>query len=102
MLMAGIAPRQILISLQKSNPKLQAISRTIYNAKAKVQRESLKGRTIMQALFDEFGESGFVFDVVHENEGHLTYLFFVHPYSIMLTKSCSTVFVMDCTYKTNK
>ncbi|KAL3525200.1 hypothetical protein ACH5RR_013572 [Cinchona calisaya] len=102
MSMAGIAQLQILISLRKSNPKLQAISRTVYNAEAKVQKESLMGRTVIQALFDEFGESGFIFDIVRDKKGHLTHLFFVHPYSIILTKSYSTVFVMDCTYKTKK
>ncbi|KAL3526335.1 hypothetical protein ACH5RR_010991 [Cinchona calisaya] len=100
--MVGIAPWQILISLRKSYPKFQTISRTVYNAKVKVRRESLMRRIVIQALFDEFGESGFIFDIVRDKEGHLTHLFFVHPYSIKLTKSYSTVFVIDCTYKTNK
>ena len=38
----------------------------------------------------------------YDENGHLTHLFFAHPASIMLSRSYSNVFVMDCTYKTNK
>ncbi|KAK1363379.1 hypothetical protein POM88_038940 [Heracleum sosnowskyi] len=36
MTMSGIAPRQILTSLRQSNANLQSISRSIYNAMAKI------------------------------------------------------------------
>ncbi|KAH7849610.1 hypothetical protein Vadar_020344 [Vaccinium darrowii] len=42
---SGIPPRQILSSLRQSNPKLQAISRTIYNTKVKLRKGNLAGRT---------------------------------------------------------
>ncbi|XP_074369610.1 uncharacterized protein LOC141711063 [Apium graveolens] len=38
--MTDIPPRQILTSLRQSNPNLQAISRTLYNVRAKIKRES--------------------------------------------------------------
>ncbi|KAH7864379.1 hypothetical protein Vadar_028935 [Vaccinium darrowii] len=50
---SGVSPRQILSSLQQRNPKLQAISRTIYNMKVKLRKEELGGRTMIQALFEE-------------------------------------------------
>ncbi|KAJ7964071.1 Protein FAR1-RELATED SEQUENCE 5 [Quillaja saponaria] len=99
---AGIAPRQILSSLRQNNPNLLAVSRTLYNVKAKIRKDSLGGRTMIQALMDELDENGFKYSVEHDCEGHLTHLFFTYPISIALTKSYSTVFVMDCTYKTNK
>nr|KAJ0193246.1 hypothetical protein LSAT_V11C800418630 [Lactuca sativa] len=34
--------------------------------------------------------------------GHIIHLFIAHPLSIKLVKIFSTIFVMDCTYKTNK
>ncbi|KAH7833238.1 hypothetical protein Vadar_004343 [Vaccinium darrowii] len=55
MTLAGIPPRQILSSLRLSNPKCNAIARTVYNAKATITKEVLAGRTMIQALFDELG-----------------------------------------------
>ncbi|KAH7844004.1 hypothetical protein Vadar_023309 [Vaccinium darrowii] len=50
---SGIPPRQILSSLRQSNPKLQAISRTIYNTKVKLRKGNLARRTTIQVLFEE-------------------------------------------------
>ncbi|XP_050207821.1 PKS-NRPS hybrid synthetase cheA-like [Mercurialis annua] len=99
---SGIAPRHILTSLRQKNNSLQAVSRSVYNAKAKIYRENLGCRTIIQALFEEFGDGDFTFNVQHNETGHLTHLFFAHPLSITLTRNYQNVFVMDCTYKTNK
>ncbi|XP_021820789.1 uncharacterized protein LOC110762455 [Prunus avium] len=87
MSMAGIPPRQILSSLRQSNPHLLAISRNIYNKKAKILEESLAGRTVIQALLDELGGGGFSYNIEYDQEGHLTHLFFAHPMSIELSKS---------------
>ncbi|XP_062020976.1 protein FAR1-RELATED SEQUENCE 6-like [Rosa rugosa] len=99
---AGIKPRQILSSLRQSNPDLLAVSRNIYSKTAQFRRESLGGGSIIQALLDELGGAGFSHNVKYDHSGHLTHLFFAHPTSIELTKSYFNVFVMDCTYKTNK
>lgn len=92
---SGVPPRQILSSLRQRNPKLQAISRTIYNMKVKLKNDNLDGRTMIQALFEELGQGDFTFYVAHDQNGHLTHLFFAHPSSIALTRSYTTVFVMD-------
>ncbi|KAI8568648.1 hypothetical protein RHMOL_Rhmol02G0216800 [Rhododendron molle] len=102
MTMAGIPPRQILTSLRQSNSNCKAIARTVYNAKAAIKKKVLAGRTMIQALFDELCQGDFTFDIKRDGNGHLTHLFFAHPSSIALTKSYPYVFVMDCTYKTNK
>ncbi|KAM0987652.1 hypothetical protein EV2_012136 [Malus domestica] len=99
---AGIPPRQILSLLRQGNPHLQVVSRNIYNLRAKIVKESLAGRPVIQALLEELGEGGFTYNIEYDHEGHLTHLIFAHPLSIELTKSYPYVFVMDCTYKTNK
>ena len=99
---AGIKPRQILSSLRQTNPELLAVSRNVYSKTAQFRRESLDGRSVIQALLDELGGAGFSHNVKYDHNGHLTHLFFAHPTSIQLTKNYSNVFVMDCTYKTNK
>ena len=93
----GIPPRQILTSLRQHNPKLPAVSRTLYNLKAKIRKDYLAGRTMIQALLEELGKGGFIYNVQYDSYGHLTHLFFTHPTSIVLTRSYSSVFVMDCT-----
>ncbi|KAK9275113.1 hypothetical protein L1049_022372 [Liquidambar formosana] len=46
MTMSGVAPCQILSSLRQSNPNLQAVSKSVYNMKAKIRKDYLSGRTM--------------------------------------------------------
>ncbi|KAK9734310.1 hypothetical protein RND81_04G130600 [Saponaria officinalis] len=102
MSMAGIEPRQILSSLREKNSNIQAVARTIYNLKAKIEKKSLGGRPLIQALFEEFEQGGFIFNYRKDECGHLTHVFFAHKKSVALAKTYITTFVVDCTYKTNK
>ncbi|XP_077221956.1 protein FAR1-RELATED SEQUENCE 5-like [Tasmannia lanceolata] len=102
MIIACIQPNQMLTSLRQSNPQLLAVSRDIYNCIAKSCKEILAGRTPIQALLDKLADGGFHYNVKNDDEGRLTHLLFAHPKLIALRKSYSNVFVMDCTYKTNK
>ncbi|KAL7252612.1 hypothetical protein ACSBR1_007225 [Camellia fascicularis] len=88
---SGIPPHQILSSLRQRNLKLQAVLRTIYNMTAKLHKDNLAGRTMIQALFEELRQGDFTFNVAHNQDGHLTHLFFAHPFSIMLTRSYSNM-----------
>nr|XP_043637923.1 protein FAR1-RELATED SEQUENCE 5-like [Erigeron canadensis] len=99
---SGTPPRQILSSLRQQNPDLPANSRTIYNVKRKIKRDNLGNQSVIGALFEEFEKDGFLYDVLHDSERHITSLFIVHPLSIKLAKLFSYAFVMDCTYKTNR
>ncbi|KAL6556543.1 hypothetical protein OROGR_005831 [Orobanche gracilis] len=99
---AGIPPRQIISSIRQKNPSTQVIARDIYNMKKKITKERLNGRSVVQALFDEFGKAGFLFDFKQDCDGRLTHMFFAHPNFIKLSRSYSSVFVMDSTYKTSR
>jgi uncharacterized membrane protein len=81
---------------------MQAISRTIYNVKTKIKKDNLGGKTIIQALFEELGQGGFMYNILQDEADHITHLFFADPRSVMLTRSFTNIFIMDCTYKTNK
>ena len=102
MSIAGVYPREILSTLRKNNPNSLAISKTIYNARDKIRRDNLQGRTPIEALLDELIEGNFEYDYQCDQDGNLTHLFFAHPKSIELTNNYNTVLLMDCTYKTNK
>ncbi|XP_042754325.1 uncharacterized protein LOC122196071 [Lactuca sativa] len=99
---AGIPSRQILSSLRQQTPDLPAISRTIYNVKKKIRKENLGNQSMINALFKELEECGFTYDISHNPKGYISRLFIAHPLSIKLIKAFSHIFVMDCTYKTNK
>ncbi|XP_023745850.1 uncharacterized protein LOC111894016 [Lactuca sativa] len=45
MTLSGIPPRQILSFLRQQNPNLPAVSRTIYNLKAKIRKQNLGNRS---------------------------------------------------------
>nr|XP_043620091.1 PKS-NRPS hybrid synthetase cheA-like [Erigeron canadensis] len=102
MTLSGIPPRQILSSLRQQTPNLPASSRAIYNLKAKMRKEILGNQSMISALFEELKKGGFVYDILHDQQGRIASLFIVHPLSAKLAKTFSNIFLMDCTYKTNK
>nr|KAJ0202453.1 hypothetical protein LSAT_V11C600311600 [Lactuca sativa] len=94
--------RQILSSLHQRKKNLPPDSRTIYNLKAKLRKDKLQNRSMVSALFEELEKEDSIYDILYNTIGHITHLFITHPLSIKLSKIFSTIFVMDCTYKTNK
>ncbi|KAJ3672279.1 hypothetical protein LUZ60_007000 [Juncus effusus] len=91
----GLPPREILYNLKEKNPDLKLVSRSIYNAKMKIQKDNLAGRTMVQALFEEMKKSGFSCNFLRDQSGNLTHLFVAHPLSVVLSKSFSNIFVMN-------
>ncbi|GKE35099.1 PKS-NRPS hybrid synthetase [Tanacetum coccineum] len=102
MTLSGIPPRHIISSLRKKSPNLPINSRTIYNLKAKPLKDDLGNRSLVGSLLEELEKGGFSLDVDHDSEGRITRLFIIHPLSLKLARIFRNVFVMDCTYKTNK
>ncbi|XP_074265811.1 protein FAR1-RELATED SEQUENCE 5-like [Silene latifolia] len=98
---SGVQPRNILSSLRLKNPNIQAVARTVYNAKIKIRNEKLDGKSMIEALFEEFGRAKFLYNYKCDEDNHLTHLFLAHPKSVMLSKIYRKVYVLDCTYKTN-
>lgn len=93
----NIPPLQIFSSSRQSNPKVQAIAKNVYNMKAKFCHEYLNGLNMLQALLEDLSAGAFIYNFKHDAKGYLTHLFFSHPISMVLRKSFSGVFVMDCT-----
>ncbi|GAO49238.1 hypothetical protein G7K_3392-t1 [Saitoella complicata NRRL Y-17804] len=100
---AGALPRTIAVALREDpegNPDF--LRRNIYNAKRDLRVKNLAGRTPIVALLDKLEEEGLPFRKRVDNENRITSLIFTHPQSVSFTKRFRNVFVMDCTYKTNK
>ena len=70
--------------------------------KLNIRSDNLAKRTPIRALLDELQTEGWMHDYKTDKAGHVTHLFFAHPYQLHLTKRFHTVLVLDCTYKTNR
>lgn len=68
-----------------------------------MQRMKLHGSTQIQFLYKCITDSGYVsHNKVNGESNQLECLFFAHPVSVQLCKMFPCVFLLDCTYKTNR
>ncbi len=101
----GVRPSQIEAQLQETRAtaeELPLLARDIYNIRHQQMRESLDGRTPIQALLLQFAADDFVWEYKLDTEGHVTHLFFASHRSLHLFLLYPEVLLLDCTYKTNR
>lgn len=73
-----ILSRQILSSLRQKNPKLKAVSTTMYNyVKATICSKKLECRIMIQALVEELGKGKFEYDILHDVRRRYLYTSFL-------------------------
>jgi hypothetical protein len=98
----NIPPRQIINLIKKSDPAILITPMDIYNLRKSFLREYLAGRTPIQYLQDQLLTSQWKFAFQQYREGFITFFMFAHPKSIQYANLYNRVFVLDCTYKTNR
>jgi len=98
----GCRPREILTGLKEKDPESAIISKDIYNLKSEIRKEKLQGRSPMEALLEELVKSESTYDYKTDHEGHITHLFSASKEQIRMAQMFNTVFLLDCTYKTNQ
>jgi len=99
---SNVAPREILTTLRLSNSNSIVRQRQIYNARAKIKRENLAGRTPIIALLETLKQSNWKYEFKLNEDNKIVSLFFAKKESLSLAKKISNVLLLDCTYKTNK
>lgn len=99
---SGAAPRVIRSSLQSHNNENISNMRDIYNSLAQQRRELLNGRTPIQFLIEELERQGIESSFDTDDENHVNRLCFAPHSAVSLTNLYPTVFLLDCTYKTNR
>ncbi|KAI7947253.1 hypothetical protein MJO28_009161 [Puccinia striiformis f. sp. tritici] len=100
---AGVRPLQIKSALmQETETPSSATLNTIYNHRNQMRMEHLEGRTPMEALIFEIHNFKFHHVTSNDDEGRMNAIFFAHPNSLTLARRFSTIFLLDCTYRTNK
>lgn len=98
---AGVTP-SILSTLKRQCDNQLATRRDVYNQVAAARVEILAGRSPIQALMETLRDGPFEFASDFDDQGHVTRLFFSHTQSLQLAQRFSNVFLLDCTYKTNR
>jgi hypothetical protein len=97
----GLAPKDILCILRKEFTNNHSMAKEIYNEPITSRAEELRGRGPIKALVELISCSNY-FDKVQLVEGVVDCVFFMHQSSINMCQTFDTVFLLDCTYKTNK
>jgi hypothetical protein len=97
----GSAPREIIIAIRQTFGYLLT-NPDLYNTRAQLRLENLAGHNPTESLLVILKDSDYIFDYKTDANGHVTHLFFAHTKSVTLLKQFPHVFLLDCTYKTNK
>jgi hypothetical protein len=98
----GTRPRDIMTLLREQEPSIPLISRDIYNKRQAVRREKLGGKTSLQYLHDLLVRDDWKYSFKQDREGRILFFMFAHQESIKFANRYNRVFVLDCTYKTNR
>jgi len=101
---AGIRTKDIRAALLVEDPNLKTTARDIYNQKQKFRREALNGDTAVEAFMKELKEDDVFHKVKADGMGRITHLHIVPKASLSVARefSANLVFLLDCTYKTNR
>ncbi len=97
----GLAPKDILCILCKEFTNIHSTTREIYNELVAARAEELSDRRSIEALVELISCSDY-FNKVRLVEGVVDYVFFMHQSSVSMCQTFGTVFLLNCTYKTNK
>lgn len=98
----GVRVAEILNSLKSEFGNTISTAKEVHNELSIARREELCGRSPVMALYESLERESFEFSAHFNEDGSLERLIFSHKDSVKLCQRWMTVFVMDCTYKTNK
>jgi hypothetical protein len=98
----GLAPKDIICILHKEFTNSHSTTKEIYNELVAARTKELRGRRPIKALVELISCSDY-FNMVRLVEGAVNCVFFMHQSSLVsMCQTFGTVFLLDCTYKTNK
>lgn len=100
---SGVKPRQIESSLRQQYPNILITRQDILNSIYKAKTRRLDGLSPIECLANKLEtESDWIFELSLDSDDRLQHLFWAHCQSIELAKQYPLVFLLDCTYKTNR
>ena len=98
----GTSPRQIIGVLKKQYPDMLVVPRDIYNTRAADRRAMLGNDTPLEHLLKKLSQDNWKHAFRQDNTGYIQFFMFAHPEAIRYAETYNKVFVLDCTYRTNR
>ena len=99
----GVKPQTNEAVFRESNASACFTRRDIYNARMAERRRRLGGRSPVEYLVQQLQNEESWLHVMQSDEvGHIRFLMFAHQKSIDFANRYNRVFLLDCTYKTNR
>ena len=98
----GSKPRDILALIMRQYPDALVSSKDIYHARDALRRQKLGNSTPLEFLLKTLQENHWKYAIKQDSEGRVLFFIFAHPESIKFANTYNRVFVLDCTYKTNR
>ncbi|KAI5667018.1 hypothetical protein M9H77_16871 [Catharanthus roseus] len=95
--------KENLVDWVKSRAKTVNTSRTIYNTRAMIKKDRMKGCDIVEEVLHLCSNSRYTYFLRNFDESTiLSDIVFAHPTSIQMLKTWPYVLILDTNYKTNK
>lgn len=99
----GIRPQTIEAVLREADMSACFTRRDIYNARMAERLQRLGGRSPVEYLVQQLrNEESWLHAMQTDDMGHIRFLMFAHQKSIDYANHYNRVFLLDCTYKTNR
>lgn len=100
---SGVQSVAILATIKSRNINHVSTMKIIYNAKGKLRISKWESITVMQQLMKLLGDKHYVYWYrTNESTIEVEDIFWAHPNSIQPAKYFSSIFIIDCIYKTNR
>jgi hypothetical protein len=97
----GSKPQHILGLMRKDN-NILIKPRDIYNIRGESRQKKLGNYTPLEYLRETLQNDNWRYSFKQDSEGHILFFMFAHPKSIDYANQYNRVFLLDCTYKTNR
>jgi hypothetical protein len=98
----GSKPRHIISLLRAEQPTTLIKPYDLYNIRDEMRRKKLGNYTPLEFLRETLQNNNWRYAFKQDTEGHILFFMFAHPKSIEYANQYNRVFLLDCTYKTNR
>jgi hypothetical protein len=98
----GSKPRQIISLLRAEQPTTLIKPSDLYNIRDELRRKKLGNYTPLEFLRETLQNNSWRYTFKQDAEGHILFFMFAHPESIRYANQYNRVFLLGCTYKTNR
>ena len=98
----GVPVAAIRSTLQSQFLNNRSTRKDIHNEISRSREEFLDGRQPIVALYQALLEKNWFLRILTDASGSIVNLFAAHPESVALARRFPSVYLIDCTYKTNR